>query len=84
VAPYGYALGDEAVRAFAALPAKSRRKVLRFCGHLARYPRLSGDYQEPGLSGRVFELKLVEELLVTWWVDHAAREVRIIRLERID
>lgn len=81
---YGYALGEEAVDAFAALPAKQRQKVLRFCGHLARFPKLAGDYRELGQTGRTYELKLIEELLVTWWVDHAEREVRIVRLERIE
>jgi hypothetical protein len=84
VAPYGYAFGDEAVHAFIALPAKSRQKMLRICEQLARYPRQSGDYSETGAAGRIYELKLFEELLVTWWGDHAAREVRIIRLERIE
>jgi hypothetical protein len=84
MSPYGYALGDEAVHAFTALPAKSRQKTLQACEHLARHPRQSGDYREPGADGRPYEVKLFDDLLLTWWVDHAAREVRIVRLERID
>lgn len=84
ISPYGYAFGDEAVHAFTALPAKLRLKLLRICEHLARHPLQSGDYQETGTTGRIYELKLHDELLITWWVDHATREVRIIRLERVD
>lgn len=84
MAPYGYAFGDEAVHAFAGLSAKSRQRVMHFCGYLARYPRLVGDYQESGRSGRIYELTLIDDLLITWWADHAEREIRIIRLERID
>jgi hypothetical protein len=84
VAPYGYALGDEAVHAFTGLPVKTRQRFLRACDHLIRNPRQAGDYQEPGTMGRIYQLKLVDDLLITWWVDHAAREVRIVRLERIE
>ncbi len=84
MSPYGYALGDEAVHAFTALPAKSRRKILRACEHLARYPRQPGDYREHDSTGRIFELKLFDDLLLTWWVDHATREVRVVRIERVD
>jgi hypothetical protein len=84
VTPYGYALGDEAVHAFTGLTAKSRQRFLRACENLARYPRQSGDYQEPGATGRIYQLKLIDDLLITWWVDHAVREVQIVRLERVD
>lgn len=84
MASYGYAFGDEAVHAFTALPAKSRLRLLRISDHLARFPRQTGDFQESGATGRVYEIKLFDDLLVPWWVDHAAREVRIVRLERVD
>ncbi len=35
---YGYALGDEAVRAFTALTTKQREKALCELDHLARFP----------------------------------------------
>jgi len=48
---------------------------------LARHPFEPGDYREAGLKGREYEVKLHDDLIVTWWVDHAAKEVRIVRLE---
>ena len=84
MAPYGYAFGDEAVHTFTALPAKRRVKLLQLCEHLARHPHQSGDYHESGLTGRIYQLKLCDDLLITWWVDDAAREVRIVRLECVD
>ena len=77
-------MGDDAVHAFTALPAKRREKLLRICDHLARYPKQEGDFHESGTSGRIYEVTLHDDLLVTWWVDHAVREVRIVRIEFVD
>jgi hypothetical protein len=81
---YDYALGAEAVHVFASLPPRQRSRLIRLFVHLTRHPSQPGDYQETGASGRIYELKLVDDMLVTWWTDHAEREVRIIRLERVD
>ncbi len=81
---YGYALGEEAVQIFTSLPALQRAKLLRAFDRLARSPNGPGDYQEAGASERLYEVKLLDELLLTWWVDHAAKEVRIVRIESVD
>ena len=80
---YGYALGDEAVYTFTALPIRQREKLLRTLDSLARFPNQTGDYQEAGTSGRLYEVKLFADLLLTWWVDHAVREIRIVRIEYV-
>ena len=84
MAGYAYALGDKAVSVFAVLPVRHREKLLRCFDQLARYPAQTGDYQEFGASGRAYEITLTDDVLITWWVDHATREVHIIRLERVD
>lgn len=81
---YGYALGEEAVHAFTSLPPRLRGKLLRVLDGLARRPNQPGDFQEAGASGRIYEVKLIGDLLLTWWVDHAAQEVRIFRIELVD
>jgi len=79
--PYAYALGAEAVHAFTAQGVKEREKLLQIFDGVALHPFDPGDFREPGLTGREYEVKLFDDLLVTWWVDHAAKEVRIVRLE---
>lgn len=81
--PYGYALGEEAVHAFTSQSARTREELLRILDGLALNPFEQGDYREQGRSGRNFQVKLFGDLLVTWWVDHASREVRVVRLERV-
>ncbi|MBI2498131.1 MAG: hypothetical protein HYV75_09585 [Opitutae bacterium] len=81
---YAYALGEEAVRAFTALSLNQRKHLLREFDRLARLPYQIGDYRESGASGRIYEAKLADETLVTWWSDHAAKEVRIVRIELVE
>ncbi len=81
---YSYALGDAAVHAFTSLPPRRREKLLRTFDSLARFPSQEGDYREAGTSGRIYEVKLSSDLLLTWWVDPAEKEVRIVRIEPID
>ena len=81
---YGYALGEEAVQGFASLPPRQRAKLLRALNSLTRRPNQAGDYQEAGTSGRIYEVKLVDDLLLTWWTDHAAKEVRVVRIEPVE
>lgn len=84
MAPYGYAFGDEAVHAFSRLSFRQRRALLRTCELLTRRPHEAGDYAERGATERIYQLKLVDDLLITWWVDDAAREIRVLRIELID
>lgn len=79
--PYGYALGAEAVHAFTVQTVRERERLLRIFDGLALHPFEAGDYREPGLAARDYEVKLFGDLLVTWWVDHAVKEVRVVRLE---
>jgi hypothetical protein len=71
----------EAVHAFTSESGREREKLLQIFDGLARHPFEPGDYSESGLTGREYQVKLQDGLIVTWWVDHAAKEVRIVRLE---
>jgi hypothetical protein len=45
-------------------------------------PFRAGDLQERDAQGRVHEVLVVGEWLVTYWLDHAVRELRVVRLEQ--
>jgi hypothetical protein len=55
-----------------------------FLDKLARAPAQPGDFQELDTLGRHYQTKALDEVVVTWWVDHAAREVRVVEIEAID
>ncbi len=81
---YSYAFSEEAVAEFCRLSFRQRRQLLRVCERMTAYPHGLADYLEPGATGRIYQVKLVEDLLITWWTDDAARELRFVRLEKID
>jgi len=64
---YDYALGEEAVQTFTSPPPRQREKLLRVFDGTTHYPNTSGDYQEPGFSGRPYQVRLIDNLLLTWW-----------------
>lgn len=79
--PYDFVLGAEAVHAFTVRSTRERERLVQIFDELTQRPFEPGDYREPGLAGREYEVRLRDDVIVTWWVDHAAREVRIVRVE---
>jgi hypothetical protein len=51
-----------------------------FC-HLANHPSVTSDQQVTDAGGRQNDVKGVGRLVVTYWIDHASREVRICAVE---
>lgn len=47
-------------------------------------PFRGGDLQERDAKGRLCEIVIGADWLVTFWVDHAVREIRVLRLESVD
>lgn len=48
---------------------------------LARDPFCAPDLEEAAPSGRKYAIRVRERIIVTYWVDHAAKEVRVLRIE---
>ena len=51
---------------------------LHRCGH---DPYAEGDFKDSDESGRPLEVKLVGPYAVTYWADHAVREIKVINVE---
>ena len=47
-------------------------------------PFCVGDFQENDTQDRINEVTLVGDWLITYWSDHAAREIRVIKIESIE
>jgi hypothetical protein len=84
VAPFGLVWQEEAALALAGGSPRDQRRILDWVDGLKAHPTRPGDYQERDTAGRVNEVTLVGEWLITYWADHAAREVRIVRLEAVE
>ncbi len=48
---------------------------------LATDPFLTPDLTEVGLSGRKYGVLVREDVVVTYWVDHAEKVIRVLRVE---
>jgi len=51
---------------------------------LADNPTKPGDYEERDDAGRPIQIKIVGDYALTYWADHAVREVKVIQIEKAD
>lgn len=66
------------------LNRSQRHRFEGFLDSLGKSPHQNGDFVDTDDSGRAYEVKLIDDLIVTYWVDHAAKEVRVVDLELVD
>jgi len=84
VRAYEIVLHEEAWSALAAASNIEQRRLLAYMNELRADPFCLGDFRETDSKGRANEVQLVGEWLVTFWSDHAVREVRVVRLEKVE
>jgi len=78
---YDYALSGLAVRTLLSARAPSRRRAEQFLEKLAEDPFREPDFLEMGPSGRKFSVFVQSDIVVTLWVDHAEKEIRVVNVE---
>ena len=68
-----------------ARPARrEREQLLTFLESLAEFPNTLGDYQEQDEVDRPVQIKIVGDYALTYWADHAVKEVKVTRIEKAD
>jgi hypothetical protein len=66
-------------------PSQSNReRIIRFLQFLSENPFTTGDYQERDSTGRTIETKIIGDYAVTFWSDHAVKEVKVTKIEKAD
>ncbi len=83
-APYNVVIPVSKMATFHAARKRERTQLLECFDRLARNPALESEWQVNDSAGRKNFQIAAGRFLVTFWPDHAAREVRIVRLERLD
>ena len=78
---YDYVLTAAAAHVVLGSPRKLRQEILAELDRLAREPFAEPDLLETGVSGRKYAIRVRERIVLTYWVDHAVKEVRVIRVE---
>ena len=78
---YDYVLTAAAAHAMLGSARRVRQEILAELERLAREPFSEPDLEETGPSGRKYAIRVRERIILTYWVDHAVKEVRVIRVE---
>jgi plasmid stabilization system protein ParE len=81
VSGYDYVLSAAAAHAVLGSPKRLRKEILTELERLAREPFSVPDLEETGPSGRKYAIRVRERIVLTYWVDHAVKEVRVLRVE---
>lgn len=81
---YDYSLSRTAVEVVLNRPRAVQRKIERVLEQLAGEPFARPDLEEAGESGRRYALRVFGDAIVTFWVDHAAKEVKVVRIEFVE
>ncbi len=76
-------LRAEAVALYRSLRPRERHRLENFFNLLEDRPFLRGETTERDEHGRTVEVALIEKFKEVFWADHAVKEVKILRLERM-
>ncbi len=58
-----------------------RRRLIQFFDTVAKKPGTPGDYEEADSVGRLNQVKVLGRWAITYWADHAVKELRVVRIE---
>lgn len=80
---YALVLDEVAVKAIVMAARAEQRRLATILDQVKTAPFRAGDYQQRDKTGRMNEVVLFDDWLVTFWSDHAVREIRIVNLEQV-
>jgi hypothetical protein len=78
-----YVLNQTSVEVLLSARAAERSRLMQFLHSLAEDPGKHGDFNAQDDVGRTVQIKALGLFMITYWADHAVREVRVIRIERV-
>jgi uncharacterized protein YfdQ (DUF2303 family) len=81
---YALVLNEEAAPFLVGASRPAQRRLSVVMDELKASPFLVGDLQELDEQGRENQILVIGNWVVTYWVDHAVKEIRIARLECVD
>ena len=82
-AGYSYVLAEAAGEFAFRLSRREQRRLAAACRQLAGHPFREGDYVTRDHLGRVLQNLLVDDWVITYWADHAVKELRITEIVQV-
>lgn len=83
VQPYEVILHAQAWGMLAAAKESDKKRLLRLFDEVRIAPFRTGDYRQSDDTGRINEVVLLDDWLVTFWSDHAVHKIHVVNLEEI-
>ena len=80
---YELVLSEAAAEVLVRASRSVQRRLAVVLDEVKGEPFRPGDLRERDAQGRLNEVLVVGDWLVTYWPDHAVRELRVVRLEHI-
>ncbi|MBA2430515.1 MAG: hypothetical protein H0V56_00185 [Chthoniobacterales bacterium] len=75
---YNFALDAEARHVLLRCKTSDRQQLVKFFQALADDPYRRGDFNGTNADDRAVEVALCGRFLVTYWSDHAVKQVRVV------
>ena len=80
---YRYVIAQQAADFALRLPPSEQQRLASACRLLAAQPFRTGDYSTRDDAGRMLQNLLIDDWVLTYWSDHAVKEVRIVELAQV-
>ena len=58
----------------------NRESILSFLESLALNPQRWGDYEDRDEVGRPVQIKIIGDYALTFWADHAVKEIKVTKI----
>ena len=81
---YSIFLRLESIEILKAARGQQRSQITAFIDSLSSNPNENGDYTETDDADRDIEIKIVGKFAVTYWADHAVKEIKVVDIRRAD
>ncbi len=81
---YEIFLRTEAIDALRMIRAAPRRQLAGFIDSLSTNPFAEGDYAMRDSTEREVQIKILNAYAITFWSDHAAKEIKILDIRPAD
>jgi len=81
---YEVYLRTEAFEFLRQLHADQRNRLLRLLHELGQDPYRRGDFAERDLSGRDIQVLIFQRYAISYWADHAVKELKVIDIRYAD
>jgi hypothetical protein len=79
-----YQVIHESVLSSAPKVGGERRQMMDFIRWLGEHPSAQGDYADTDATGRRREVMIVGRHAITFWADHAAKEIKVTNIQIAD